>query len=426
MTAHELHGLMGAELTQRAEEGCAVDGLRAEWDRLRERPAAEVAAETEALWTLVDALPSPTEDQEPSSLEAIRALRPDGPRRMSVDGAALADRVHGALLGRIAGCQLGKPVEGWHKTAIDAYLDAAGESEIREYLPLLETVPDGVRKLGCQECTRGRLHGASRDDDLIMLGRKGAAVSPGDVADGWLDLLPFGKVYTAERVAYRNLVAGLRPTASATYRNPYREWIGAQIRADGWAYAAAGCPELAAELAWRDAVVSHVKNGIYGEMLFAAMIAAAFATDDVEEAILAGVAEIPGDCRLAACVHDMLAWRRDEPTWRGCWDRLNERYGHYHGVHTINNAALVLLGLLYGEQDLGATVGIAVHGGWDTDCNGATAGSVLGAMLGARALPAQWVDPLDGRVASALFGYADNRIEDLATWALELRRTVTG
>jgi hypothetical protein len=49
-----------------------------------------------------------------------------------------------------------------------------------------------------------------------------------------------------------------------------------EICADGLAYGAAGNPELAAELAWRDASFSHVKNGIYGKMYAAAMISAAF------------------------------------------------------------------------------------------------------------------------------------------------------
>ena len=89
-------------------------------------------------------------------------------------------------------------------------------------------------------------------------------------------------------------------------------------------------------------------------------------------------------------------------------------YGQYHPVHTINNACFVALGLLYGDGDFGRSIAIAVECGMDTDCNGATVGSVLGAMLGAERLPAEWVDPLHNRVRSMVAGFDNSRIGDLA------------
>jgi hypothetical protein len=50
-------------------------------------------------------------------------------------------------------------------------------------------------------------------------------------------------------VAYRNFVQAIEPPESAVFRNPCREWIGAQIRADFYRYAALGRPEFAVELA---------------------------------------------------------------------------------------------------------------------------------------------------------------------------------
>jgi len=236
--------------------------------------------------------------------------------------------------------------------------------------------------------------------------------------------VPYQLVYTAERVAYRNLVNDRRPPQSATYRNPYREWIGAQIRADAFGYVAPGWPERAAEFAYRDAAVSHVKNGTYGEMWVAAMLAAALCCDDLSTVLEAGLAEIPARSRLAEAVRDTIAISSRRRTWEEAWDELMIRYGHYHGVHTINNAVLVVLGLLYGEMDLGKTICIAVMGGFDTDCNGATAGSIAGAMLGAKRLPARWVAPLSDRVTSIVAGYYDNRISDLARRTLAVARQV--
>ena len=52
--------------------------------------------------------------------------------------------------------------------------------------------------------------------------------------------------------------------------------------------------------------------------------------------------------------------------------------------------------------------------GWDTDCNGATVGSILGAMLGAKALPQDWVGQFNDTLHSAVFGFDQAHISDLA------------
>jgi len=48
-------------------------------------------------------------------------------------------------------------------------------------------------------------------------------------------------------------------------------------------------------------------------------------------------------------------------------------------VHTINNAAACVLALLYAEPHIDPARCAAAMAGIDTDCNGATAGSVIGA-----------------------------------------------
>src|SRR5574341_2674051 len=52
--------------------------------------------------------------QEPNDLASIRQLRPNGPRRLwdSIDNVIYREKLEGALLGRMAGCILGAPVEG--------------------------------------------------------------------------------------------------------------------------------------------------------------------------------------------------------------------------------------------------------------------------------------------------------------------------
>ncbi len=431
MDFQTLKHLLQAEVTQRREEGCDVTGFDAEVAGLL--PGDMESAE--ALYAALDNL-APERDSpysEPTSLDGIRAARPAGVRKVDLTlDDALLDRIHGAWLGRCAGCSLGKPVESWSRERIEEYLRAAESYPLNDYFPVLDPFPEGLALHdNYRETARGYIRYMARDDDmdytilgLSYLERFGPGFTSDDVASAWLAGLPYHLVYTAEREAYRNLVNGLRPPQSATYRNPYREWIGAQIRADAFGYAAPGWPEKAAEFAYRDAAVSHIKNGAYGEMWVAAMLAVALVSDDLAAVLQAGLAEIPARSRLAEAVRDTIDASRKYGTWGEAWDALMGKYGHYHGVHTINNAVIVLLGLLYGEMDLGKTISIAVMGGFDTDCNGATAGSILGAMLGARRLPGRWIEPLNDRLTSIVAGYYDNRISDLARRTLAVARRV--
>jgi ADP-ribosylglycohydrolase len=207
-----------------------------------------------------------------------------------------------------------------------------------------------------------------------------------------------------------NLARGLKPPATATYRNPYREWIGAQIRADAFGYLTPGNPKLAASLAFKDASLSHTKNGIYGEMFIAAVISASLATNKLQEAINMGLAQVPSKSRLHELVEKVLNWKARALTWQEAWEKMNEAYGKYHWVHTLPNLAIVLIALLWGENNIRRTVSIAVMGGWDTDCNGATAGSIMGALNGKNAIPSDLTDLFNDRIKSAVFGHSDEKL----------------
>ena len=157
----------------------------------------------------------------------------------------------------------------------------------------------------------------------------------------------------------------------------------------------------------------------------AAMIAASFATDDIEQIIKIGLSEIPANCRLTAAVHDTVAWCKASDDWEEVWDRIFEKYGHYHRVHTINNAALVVMGLMFGKTDYEQGIVLTVRGGWDTDCNGATVGSILGTKMGADALPEKWIGVLSNRLMSVVRDFNDNQISDLADRTYQMAMNIT-
>ena len=449
--------LLAVEATQLKEEGrdpAWVDKTMSSLD-LRRASTAELAD----LWTRLQAAPMRPDFAfvEPSDLEGIRDARDGKARtwRRALTDDALFDRMHGAWLGRCCGCALGKPVEtfmGAHngltsRQRLRTYLQAAGAYPLDNYVPGKSPAQEQTGALQCPASQRENIAFMETDDDIryTVLGQKilrqhGASFDTAHVMRAWLDQLPYSSVCTAETQAYRNYVAryqlhlgpvvltGVDWTWVATHQNPYREWIGAQIRADSWGYAASGDPKLAAEFAWRDARMSHVKNGIYGEMFVAAMIAAGFALDDPLAVIEAGLAEIPGHSRLYAEMRQVIDICRrhdcDFAHFEKVLDEIEALLGHYHPVHTNNNAALVVAALLLGGSDFEKVITLAVMGGWDTDCNGATAGSIFGAMHGAGAIPEKWHGPLHDTLYSQVNDYHPITITECARRSAAIARTI--
>ncbi|WP_018758039.1 ADP-ribosylglycohydrolase family protein [Paenibacillus terrigena] len=442
-----LREIVREEITQRREEGCDVLGFTERLDA-----AGTNESQLMDVYHALMALEPSTDFKyvEPSELEEIRTERPIGPRMMvnNWDDSTWQDKFYGAWLGRTAGCALGKPLEaqsfmngsgdrpGWHN--IKLWFEGAGQWPIRHYTPSESTAEaqynieiahwsslascgDNIRYMETDDDIRYTVLG------LLMLEERGLDFSSWDVGKLWHRHLSFGQVFTAEAQSYLNFarvtshISGEQPEDweqhihwGRSYLNPYREWIGAQIRVDGYAYGAAGQPQLAAELAWRDASFSHVKNGIYGAMFCAAMIAAAFVESDVRRIIEIGLSEIPKNCRLAEDV--ALAVRIAEETndQVELVSKIWESFKHYHPVHTNNNAALCAAALIHSGGDFEKGITTAVLGGWDTDCNGATVGSILGASLGAAALPSSWIAPLNDTLYADVSGFHPISISECA------------
>jgi ADP-ribosylglycohydrolase len=375
------------------------------------------------------------ENEEPSTLPDILRQRPTTQlvEKQRPAAATIRQKIKGGWLGRAAGCLLGKPVEG--------FLTVSFEKN-QELLQAVSAFPPTAYLTGTQiqkiielsgnpiphwfaadtDFFAENIHAGVRDDDtdysilgLIYLEKWGADLTPEKIGAEWLHRLPYFEVYTAERVAYRNLIFGIKPPETATFWNPYREWIGAQIRADAFGWVYPGAPEMAAKLAFSDAALSHVKNGIYGEMWVAAMLAGAFVTSNINEIIQIGLSQIPRQSRLAQAIGVVTQLVQENgDDWRKTLASIWENFGHYHPVHTINNAAIVAAALLHGNLDFTRAIGIAVAGGWDTDCNGATVGSILGVILGADSLPGHWIAPLNDRLQSAVRGFENVSISELA------------
>ncbi len=427
--------LIREELVQRRDEGCHIP------DDLQQRIAAldgEDPWNAEAIEPLYEELMRlPGDEQlaarEPNDLEAIRGLRPDGPRDLDWRPGhdELLDRLHGAVTGRCVGCALGKPVEGmgiFHgRGRIEQYLRNREHWPLRDFFSSRD-VGDGL-SISCPASTRERIAYMEPDDDihytltgLGLLEGAGPEFTWRDVGRYWAQHIPITAICTAERQAFMNLLnrskagSGGNPTPEFTrrHRNPYREWIGAQIRADGLAFACAGKPQLAAEFAWRDAHWTHERNGIYGEMFIAAVEAATFVEPEPRRLIEIGLSEIPAECRLARYIRKTLEWTETCPTWQDCMEKVEAALPGMNGVHTINNALICVLSLFYGKMDNIESPAIAVMCGLDTDCNGATVGAITGAVAGRRAMRDDLAARLNDRVKVHMLGFTDVTMTELA------------
>ncbi|MGW3622351.1 ADP-ribosylglycohydrolase family protein [Streptomyces sp. NPDC000880] len=338
------------------------------------------------------------------------------------------DTLHASWLGRAIGCLLGKPVEKLPLHAIRSLARATGNWPLHTWftakgLPqdLAAAHPWNRRSAGTSLAEN--IDGMPEDDDLnypllnlLLLQRHGKAFTTAQLAQLWLDELPAGRTFTAERVAYRNLLSGVEPPLTAGHRNPFREWIGAAIRADvhGWTHP--GDPAAAAAQAHRDASLTHTANGVYGSMFIAATIAtAAGGRSDVHQCLRTGLTVIPPRSRLAKAIRLGIDTARAEPDFDTVVDRLHTALGHHHWVHVIPNAALLAAALTHADGDFTGSICRAVSGGWDTDSNGATAGSVAGLLAGhPAAIPDRWTTPLKNRLATSVAGFDGIGFDTLA------------
>lgn len=137
---------------------------------------------------------------------------PEYPDYQIPDKEELLEKVHAGWLGEIIGSALGTAVEGFKSSRLWEVF-----GEIHDYVKPPETLNDDITfELAFLEAFR----------------EKGYELTADDIADKWIGYIPFA--YTAEGVALNQLRQGIYPPESAYVANPYREMIGAAMRAAVW------------------------------------------------------------------------------------------------------------------------------------------------------------------------------------------------
>ena len=363
---------------------------------------------------------------EPSELDEIKSLRKAYKLNIKPQKQGDYNKVYGAWMGRICGCMLGKPIECIRTNVLVPFLKETGNYPMHRYIYKSELTDEICEKYSAfpfkERVYADEINCMPWDDDTnyIVLGqciieKYGKNFTAENVAQAWLELQQKNAYCTAERVAFCNFTKGYKPPYTAYYQNPYREWIGAQIRADYYGYVFPGDPERAAEAAFKDASISHVKNGIYGEMFVAAALAIAACTNNMLDIIKGALSYVPATSRFYEEVYSVVDMFEAGKSKDEVFAYIHEKYDEYTAYgwcHTNSNAMIVAAALLFGDKDYGKTICYAVETGFDTDCNGATVGSIFGMAHGIDSIPEYWKKPINDSLETLVHGVGTVKISD--------------
>ncbi len=433
LTYPQLRTHLAVVLENKAQQGHDTSGLS---DRLAHLPDSYDALHSFSLelsdlpmrpdWTYV----------EPSDwagiLEGCDPTRPLEPLAV-LSPAEESSRIEAAFLGSVCGCILGKPIEiNPTLEEIRAALEPLGEWPLRDYLTrqaafAFERGPhhDWV------ETVRENLRFVAPDDDLnytllgmMVLEQYGLNFTRQELLRLWMHYLPFGFTFGPERTVLTR--ASLNALTAdwtepdddtlegwVTNLNPDDEACGAMIRADAYGYACPGNPALAAQLAWRDASLTHRRTGMYGTMFAAAAISSAFVCRDPLEIFSTALKFVPQKSRFYRIVSDSLNEVAAAGDWLEGYARIHSRYGEYSHCQVYQESG-TLINTLRFAQSVGDGICKQVMQGNDTDSYGATAGSILGAYFGPGHLEDRWIAPFDDRLQTKLAGFSEHRLGAVA------------
>ena len=292
-------------------------------------------------------------------------------------------QVYTALLGKIIGVYLGRPIEGWPKQKIQEKWGAITRYVHEDLEKPLVVVDDDIS--GTLTFIR-----ALEDSGLYEK-------TPDDFfGKTWLNyLIPYKTIlwwgnmcHSTEHTAYIRLKQGFSSPESGSMKlngKEVSEQIGAQIFIDCCGMVAPGKPALAAELAAKAARVSHDGEAVFAAQVVAAMVSIAFTEKDINKVLDKAIEFIPSDSLIAQLHRDVRNWAKQFPDWNDTFEKISEKYGYsrYGGnCHVVPNHAIMVMAWAYGNNDFFKTLSIINTAGWDTDCNAANVGSVLALCAG--------------------------------------------
>ena len=330
-------------------------------------------------------------------------------RSVTMTEEVLRDKIKGGWAGQTIGCTFGGPTEFKYRGAI---------------------IPDSVRIEWPEHYIKWYFDNRpGLYDDVYMdltfvdvFDKKGLDAPIEDFA------LAFANasypLWHANLQARKNILAGIMPPASGHWtNNPHADDIDFQIEADFAGLMSPGMPGAAAAFCEGIGHIMNSGDGYYGGLYVAAMYSMAFVRDDIETVVSEALRVLPPESRYYRCIRDVTDLHRQEPSdWKKAWQMCQDNYGDHDNcpsekdspfrIDAVLNGAYVVIGLLYGEEDLERTMEIATRCGQDSDCNPSTAAGILSTMKGYSSIGQKWIDNLR-EVEDRDFAYTEISLNDV-------------
>lgn len=326
------------------------------------------------------------------------------PAQRTLTAEALRDKIRGGWAGQMIGVSYGAPTEfRWREEIIP-------EEKLPEWKP--EMVSNALNQ-----------------DDLYVdmtlakvLDEKGLEATTEDF--GAMFRESKYALWHANLAARRALRRGVPAHLSGTPRhNVHANDIDFQIEADFIGLMTPGLPRLAADIGVRAGRVMNSGDGILGGVFVSCMYAAAFFEDDPRRVVEAGLGCLPAKSPYARLIADVLAWHRKFPAdWTKNWAEIEKKWNRREpcpagalrpfNIDAKINGAYIVLGLLYGDRDMGKTIRISTRAGQDSDCNPSSAAGILGVMQGWERIPEEWKGGIPA-IADKKFAYTDFNFHEI-------------
>jgi len=205
------------------------------------------------------------------------------------------------------------------------------------------------------------------------------------------------------------LKRGIKPPETGSPRYNKLWWtIGPEFSSDVYGTLAPGMPNVAAEMARRLTHVNGYAEGTDGAVFVSGMISLGFVETDTRTIVRKAASLISPLSPYRQCL-DMVISMADAGKQPDEISRvINERWGIEYPAtnNAVVNGGIVAISVWFGNGNFSQTLNLAVTVAdfADTDCNAANASSVVAAMHGMAALPAELVASFNDTVRGDTMG----------------------